>query len=67
MDYINLTAAVNFFIYFFLKTLIKMGSGFKFNLIKSLKGSHKYFQELNKPALRTIIQSTYYYFSQKNK
>lgn len=36
-----------------------MGSDFKFNLIKNLNGSHKYFHELNKPALRTIIKSTY--------
>lgn len=36
-----------------------MGSDFKFNLIKKLKGSHKYFHELNKPTLRIIIKSTY--------
>lgn len=42
-----------------------MGSDFKFNLIKNLKGSHKYFHELNKPTLRTIIKSKLILFKKK--
>lgn len=35
----------------------KMGSNFKVDLLKSLKGTHQYFPELKKSTLRTIIES----------